>query len=325
MNKTNLDYQYNTFNEVATNTCCSGHWVREFDKKENNGGHKWSPKRLQTFTYSGLKCLNWADSTGLNTIPFQCDPASAPDFTDCGARNITLDEADAYFEFFGTLELLGVPQVAIKTTDFSNARCVVDSSQLASTTTPIGYTTQPVATETHEYESAGKKYFSSTDMNNFHTSLKKVFSEDDIVCCQPTGKQMPNDAVAEDCCTGNLVNGRCCLPDYTDVSVYLNRYISSAAKGLSETMFDKETGYISDPNIVEQLAYQEGLCCSGSVTRGKALNILKVHGLEDQNYTVRRFLDGSTPNEKSSKAVKDFWEAGAKWNNHVYCAPSGGN
>ncbi len=320
-----LENQFNTLNTVSTNTCCSQHWIRNFDKIENNGGHTWNPTRLQSFNYEGLKCLNWGQKhVDANRI-FSCDPAEAPDYATCTVKNITLVDADLYFQYFGTLELLGIPQIAVKSSTYAEARCVVDSNQITTSTIPIDNTTVDNTglgqEQNYEYKDGVDYLYSATDMDNFSSSLKKVFSQDDISCCQPTGLAMPNDAVPDDCCTGNLVDQYCCLPDYTDVSVYTNRYVSSSAKGLNPINFDAKTGYITDANIVEQIARQEALCCSGSVMRGKALYTLGVKGLEDQAYRVRRFFDGQTLSVDPSAVIQQEWQAGAKWNNHVYCAP----
>ncbi len=314
-----IDNQFNTLNYVATNTCCSGHWIRNFDKDENNGGHTWAPNKLQNFNYEAFKCLNWSQKIAGET-PFMCNPDEAPDFVNCTAKNISLSEADEYFKFFGTLELLGIPQIMVESLHFQGARCNVDSNQNLTGSVAIGNTT--ITSATPEYiNDDGKMLYSATDMSNFDSTLKKIFAANEITCCEPTGKILPTDATADQCCTGNLVDRRCCLPDYTDVTIYLNRYVSSAAKNLDPSMFDPETGYIKDPNVVEQIAYQEGICCSGSLLRGQVLYNLHVPGIEETAYTVRRFLDGSTPDATTSKSIKQFWDAGARWNNHVYCAP----
>src|SRR5690606_17637783 len=85
---------------------------------------------------------------------------------------------------------------------------------------------------------------------NFNTSqIKAVFSEDEVVCCKPAGSLVEANADPKVCCTGlirpiNGTYGACALPDYTNVSVHMNRYVSSIAKDLDATLIDEETGYI---------------------------------------------------------------------------------
>lgn len=327
-----LKNQYNTFSYTAKNSCCSGHWIRNFHKDNKGGGHTWGSGKIQRFDYKNLQCLNWSSSVASEDDAF-CDPAGAPDFVDCQAKNITLSEADKIYDFFGRLELLGIPQITIP--DITNNPSVACTSGAGGTIGgAIPKTIKSTGFNQAEYVHPGNDnvydtaddipYLSSTDEDNFEGEITPIFDPDSISCCIPTGKDLSDNqsATADMCCSGYMESYRCCLPDYADVSLYMNKYVSTAAKGLNDSMFDPETGYIKDINIVEMVANQENLCCSGTMIRGQILNYLSVKGLEDQNFRVRRFMDGSTPNDPTSADVKNFWNAGVRWNNHLYCFPA---
>ena len=76
--------KFKTLNDVSSKTCCSGHWVREFDQDQNGGGHRFGPDKTQTIPMNAFKCVNWeqcstADSTCSDN---QFDCAHVPDIDD---------------------------------------------------------------------------------------------------------------------------------------------------------------------------------------------------------------------------------------------------
>ena len=66
MSLDSLKNQFKTLNDVSSKTCCSGHWVREFDQDQNGGGHRFGTDKTQTIPMTAFKCVNWerCDSTG---------------------------------------------------------------------------------------------------------------------------------------------------------------------------------------------------------------------------------------------------------------------
>src|SRR5690606_27536780 len=130
--------------------------------------------------------------------------------------------------------------------------------------------------------------------NTAPNNLKKVFSENEFNCCIPSGQEIPSTTTPGQCCTGFAaeINGpkRCCLPDFTDVTVYLNRYVSSEGRGLPDSAYDPKTGYIKSPGDVQLMAAQKNLCCSGRVMTGVAISHLPIP------LTNNQFLPPDTAN-----------------------------
>jgi hypothetical protein len=137
------------------------------------------------------------------------------------------------------------------------------------------------------------------------------------------------------CCTGQVATSnnirRCCLPDFTDVTVYLNRYVSSEGSGLSDSAYDPATGYIKDAGVVKNIIAQKNLCCSGKAMTGVAISRLPIP-LTDGTYkpfssntSTRRFnyRTDEVDNNPESGSVGTIFDKGVRWNNHVYCVPDG--
>ena len=123
------------------------------------------------------------------------------------------------------------------------------------------------------------------------------------------------------CCTGFIDprDDRCKLPDYANVSVYTNRYVSSHAKDIAITHVDIVSGYLNSA-LVEEIACSQGLCASGTIAYGIALSNLRVPGHERNSYTVRRYVDGYERDHNGEELARLF-RAGLRWNNHIYCVP----
>ena len=314
--------QYNTFSYIGENSCCSGNWVRNFHKTANGGGHTWGPKKMQNISKEAFRCMNWIQDTGGLGSNFTC---SDPDAIECLIRNVSTSEAKKVFEWLNSLELLGIPQIAIKDENHSEIYCKVDpDDQSAAASYPLG---DPFATgATTEYtDTSANAYYSASDTGNFKDSLKMVFSSDEITCCVPAGEAIGENDSEELCCTGyvNPDTGLCALKDYSNVSVYFNRYVSSAAKGLAATLFDTQTGFIKDPSIVEQLACYNRVCRSDRLARGISLSNQIVPGTEDTEFSsvLRKFY--VEDNTETDGGLGEFYDAGLRWNIDVYCVPDG--
>ena len=292
--------QFNTFAITAERTCCNGHWVRHFHDS-NGGGHTWKPSKFQTIPKESFTCLNWlpcsiAGGTCGDT-PFTCT-TEQPDDPQCSAKSTTTAEARPVFEFLGTLELLGIPQIKVKNEQWAEVNCVVDPNdqELYGTLIPLPNLIAPLALE--EYvEPLGRRFLAADDPDNFSDNLKQVFSPDKVSCCIPAGTRVEKGTDPDRCCTG-FINGeteRCQLPDFTNLSVYFNRYVSSHAKNIDSKLFDEETGYISSPVNVETLACKTRVCASGAIARGIVLSELFIPGHEKSTHKIRRWLDGNSP------------------------------
>ena len=330
-----LQNQFNTFSAIGDRTCCSGHWVREFNREENGGGHHWEPAKLQSIPKDSLRCLNWTPcNAGEGTCGgtpengyFSCEHTQDPDDPLCLMRATPLVQAVTYFDFLATLELAGVPGVKIKSKDWEELHCRVDpKDQSLRGSALLPGLVADVDSEPGEYEDdqdSTKRYFSATDSENFNLdNMKMVFEPDEVSCCLPAGQKVAKGTDPKRCCTGfiNAQNQRCQLPDYTNVSLYMNRYISSAAKDEPSALFDPDTGYLKSTSDVIRLACTQRVCASGTLSLGVALSPLKYPGHENSDKRVQRFVDGNDEvNDFSGMA--SLYDEGLRWNTHVYCVP----
>ncbi len=325
-----LEKQFNTFSEIATRTCCSKNWVRLFDREDNGGGHTWGPNKLQTIPKETFRCYNYSvcnpltgqcgEDSGDSFFGFTCSHTDEPDEPNCRARQITEFEAEGIFNWMGTFELTGIPQVSIKSQDYSDIRCAADplDQSQATTAIPPGLIA-PGAIREYDDENNDQRY-SAADMTNFDSNnIKQIFSNDEVVCCLPSGTQVGQNADPDQCCTGYVgSSGRCQLPAYTDVSLYFNRYVSSEAQEEDVSAFDNETGYLNSPFDVVRLACKKRVCESNSLVEGVALSNLRTRGHEGSDKQKFRFIDGSDP-ANNANGLADLFDRGLKWNTHYYC------
>lgn len=338
--------QYKTLDTLNSRTCCTTHWVRQF-AASNGGGTKFSRGKLQTIDKSMFKHVSWFTqngSLGVTDGPFECDSANFAN-SSCEVKSFTPAEEERYLTWAASLELIGIPQVAIMTND--EVFKLVDDTQTAVPTgvgvnQPLDNSIKDVnsALNFYDYLETGtnNRYYSAANYDRFNMNagqLKKVFSEDKFNCCVPSGQQVPDYTNADQCCTGYIGNinniKRCCLPDFTDLTLYLNRYVSSEGRGLPDSAYDKKTGYIKDPGQVQLLAQQKNLCCSGQVMTGVAISRLSIpivggtYMPPDLLSTSRRFnyRSDSVDDNPETGNVGSIFDAGVRWNNHVYCVPAG--
>lgn len=360
-----LLHQYNTLHLNNSRMCCTGNWVRNFatGADGNNGGHKFTGQTQQRVNKNKFKYLSWSPNNvpALNEFedyietPFLC---SVQDWqtSDCEIKEIApgSEEETRWLNWFGKLELLGIPQVLVETnkdffrplTDGTGAldeQLATPSDGLpleADEVPPLDDTVKNVLVDVDDGGGAvdahlgGKEYYSAASYDNFEIGpgkLKKVFSEDSFSCCVPTGIEVDGSMPDSNCCTGQVHTeddvSRCCLQDFADVSVYTNRYVSSEGahvngQPINENDIDKETGYIRKEIVLQMAA---NMCCSGAAAYGVAIGDYYIplkEGGVIQNAKSRRWLY----NEQLDNAAEvgggvSKYNAGMKWNNHVYCVP----
>lgn len=330
--------QYNTFHTAASRTCCSGHWVREFSASNGNN-HKWVEGKNQVIPKAAFKCINWEADNGTNisgfNSPFNCHRDNW-DNAECEIKSLTPTEQEFYLKWLEKFELTGIPQIAIETNEDVYCKVdYVDQTDVASSKVPLKGTV--IADAEHEFvdeDDNDKKYLSAADMSNFKTAdksgdnqgeIKQIFDPNKVNCCLPSGSQVDSSTTDDMCCTGKVFQNRCCLEDYTDVSVYLNRYVSSEAAHLNDTLIDPKTGYITDPGTVMQIAREKNLCCSGKLSYGHAIHKLMIPGAEtESDAKTTRFVssNNTTDNNSETGNIAEIYDKGVTWNNHVYCVPS---
>ncbi|WPU66377.1 hypothetical protein [Peredibacter starrii] len=339
--------QYKTLDAVNSRTCCTQHWVRSF-ATENGAGHAFAKTKMQNIDKAMFKHISWSadDESSIqppvNDAAFECDPNQYANAS-CEIKSLTPTEEDKYLTWAGALELIGIPQVAVKTND-QIFKLVSDTQGPIAAGEPLtdsngAIVMQKVSTVGSDFvDSSGYNYYSAASYNKFSIGagqFKKVFSENEFNCCLPSGQEVPDTTVASQCCTGYMANNnnvrRCCLPDFTNLTVYLNRYVSSEGRGLSDSAYDPATGYIKDPGQVKLIAAQKNLCCSGKVMTGVAISQLSIpltgntYKPADSLTTTRRFnyRSDEVDNNSDTGSIGSVFDAGVRWNNHVYCVPEG--
>lgn len=356
--------QYKTLDTLNSRTCCTQNWVRSF-ATENGGGHGFAKTKLQNIDKGMFKHVSWQKDDessivpAVNDQPFECDSTQYLNAS-CEIKNLTPAEEEKYLTWAGSLELVGIPQVAIGTNN--QVFQLVDDSQNdnaspATAWAPAGlWSAQkhplkdtdnkdmlvPVsASSPADFTDATNSYYSAANyaglnmvLSGQKNSMKKVFSESEFNCCIPSGQEIPDTTTASQCCTGNKSTSgtlRCCLPRFTDLTVYLNRYVSSEGRGLPESAYDPQTGYIKDPGQVQLIAAQKNLCCEGNAMTGAAINQLSIP-LENGTYkpadmgsTTRRlnYRTDAVDNNPETGNKGSIFDDGVRWNNHVYCVPAG--
>ncbi len=152
-------------------------------------------------------------------------------------------------------------------------------------------------------------------------NLKTVFSPDTYTCCLGVGEEVPEDGTADDCCSGYINQKRCALPDYTNLSVYFNVYVTTEAHDLKPGLVDEKTGYIKNPYLLERIACVKNACASNKLARGVAISNLKVPGHEDSTINVRKFVVGDGIGSNNNNWAASLYDAGLRWNNQIYCVP----
>jgi hypothetical protein len=327
-----LPNQFKSFSTLAEKTSCTGDWVRNFAI----GGHKWESTRHQIFNPSIFKCFNWYPGDG----GYTCEGLEKDDPA-CGIVQTppSTSKARGIFDFLGKMELTGIPQIAIEAETFfddpNEEFLSCKSSPAGRSTTYPNHPTLPAANyappqnifaspaTVKEYNDTTKgQMYSAADSSNFKTGFKQVFKSDEVVSCYPAGTQMKAGDDPTLCCTGmiNSSNNKCQLPDYVDLSVYTNRYVSSEAKKLNATLFDTN-GYIKDPDYVASLACEKSMCASNAIAYGILVSRLKTPGQPDMDNKYFRFIDGSLVDNENG--LLDVFNKGLKINSHAYCIPQG--
>ena len=337
--------QFKTLDAINQKTCCTQNWVRSF-ASDNGGGHAFVKTKMQNIDKGMFRNISWRGENnsvpGVVDDPFECDPNNFTNVS-CEIKSLTAAEQEKYLTWAGALELIGIPQVAVMTND--QVYQLVDNNQIdnASSRLPLidssnASVMSDVGAVGEDFQdTSGNRYYSAASYSKFNMTagkFKKVFSESEFNCCIPSGKEIPDTATADQCCTGNIGNNtgvkRCCLPDFTDLTVYLNRYVSSEGRGLTDSAYDMSTGYIKDSAQVKLLAQQKNLCCSGKMMTGVAISKLSIPlsggtylPPTTQNTTTRfNYRTDEVDNNTETGSIGTIFDAGVRWNNHVYCVPT---
>ncbi len=333
INGLELEKQYRTFAAFAEKTSCTGDWIRPFV----TGKHKWEVTRFQNFPAQTFQCMNWYPAV-LPILPGEETKAKAyscagyqADDPSCPMAQTTSSSPKGrdVLEYLAKLELMGIPQIYFDTESFFSG---VTENGLSCKSHPDGRDQEyenaylppkqffaDSATVQAEYRDGAKQLFSAIDSKNFK-NMKQIFKSDEVVSCLPAGTNMKQGDDPEKCCTGmiNAATLKCQLPDYIDVSVYTNRFVSSEAKRLNDSLFD-QSGYIKDATYAAQIACEKQMCASGALAFGVLISKLPTPGLSESDEKYYRFLEANSVD--NTNGLLDLYKKGLKLNNHVYCIP----
>lgn len=307
--------QYKTIDFTAKRTCCSENWVREFQSSTSGlpSGHDWKPEKFQQIDVSNFSCLNYTDDTKKN-----CEDPGNTDL--CTQRAISEAEANTILSWVSNFELLGIPNVMIEDPQANASgdfNCETSSSTIPGFVSSSAYLA--------EYTDTSTNYLKANDTTNFDSTMKQIFSADTFTCCQPAGTEIADTESESMCCTGyvNPNTKKCALRNYIDVSLYLNKYVSSEAQSLSESLFDEKTGYIKDASVAAQVACEKNLCASGYLAYGVAYGKYEFNNVGDDVQDAERYVLKFIENTSDDNYIgfSDLFDAGLKWNNHIYCVP----
>lgn len=333
-----LEKQFVSLTKLATSTSCSEHWIRNF----STGGHTWAVSKFQTISASTFKCYNWAPKSTI-TGPYETEDDgtySCAKYGDnspyCPIIQTTPSsyKAQEILNYFGKLELMGIPQIAFDTQDKfigtnndyltcnsepnSRANAYPPSTPAADYAVPNGIFNTTVSAP--EITNSATPMYSAIDNANFTSTMKSIFKADEFTSCLPAGTTMASLSDASSCCSGyiNSANLKCQLPDYIDLSVYTNRYVSSEAQSLSQGYFD-ESGYIKNTDYLAVLACEKSMCASGKMATGVLISNLRIPGTTSSDQKIMKFLENAT--EDNANGILDLYKNGLKYNNHLYCIP----
>jgi len=354
--------QYNTLHTHNERMCCTGHWVRKFSSgtNANSGGNHFSGSKQQNISMNILKPLTWLPNhdppvniypvgTYSPDIVYGCN-AYDINTLDCEIKNLIDGSAEEtkYLNWLAKFELIGIPQVLIETNNYiskplSTEEMDLDNNgsfetkiqqDILAAKLPIDNTIKDVNVDgLRDATYQGKDYYSAASYDNFEMGsgkLKKVFSENEFNCCIPTGLEVSSDTPGSACCTGKVATidagdgsaNRCCLEDYTNLSVYTNRYVSSEGVNfngsqINDSDIDATSGFIKK-EIVKQMGAT--MCCSGRAEYGNVIRQLGVPNFGGQvNATVSTRRWSYLEEEDNADA---FFNQGLRWNNNVYCVPA---
>lgn len=339
--------QWKTFHLQASRMCCSKNWVRNFDTT-NGGGHNWGPTKKQRVNKTNFSCYNWSEEVADTAVGsfYNCAGSDDPEDPDCPVRSLFPSDYEPILEVFERLELTGIPQISIDLVEdpTSPTACTAFpegwSNPFGNDPPLLPYIMPGVLNDnvsSNDFERALPEFtdnnggilthkFAANDMDNFDPIYKKVFSEDTVSCCLPIGSELEDGEDRNLCCSGFLdetgEKPTCALPDYTNLSVYFNRYVSSEAAGLDETLFEPETGYFKSVDSVVELACQVNACASNTVAFGVAVTPLALENHVDTNKLFPRFIDSNKLATETEDEFAKIFEEGIRWNTQVYCYPN---
>ncbi len=314
-----VDAQYKLLSTYGRKMCCSENWVRSFHKEDNGGGHEWGPNKMQAHGLTSLedfKCYNYADQDATN-----CAANSAQDPDECSLVDIPDPIGLDITKWLSYYELTGIPNIVI-----SDHQMGITDGDVPLCSKPIYRSTgaTPEYVNPDGYTLQNKNDFDGTAAASFKT----VFESDEFACCMPSGTQMAAGDDPNMCCTGyiNPQNNKCQLKNFSNVTAYTNRYVSSELQNLPDSEFEQKTGMMNDREKLAVIACEKQMCADGFVAFGL---VHGQYGLPEETMAdadaagvgnFSRFIQ-NTDNDNELGRVDYFFD-GLKWNANVYCIPA---
>jgi hypothetical protein len=173
-------------------------------------------------------------------------------------------------------------------------------------------------------------------VNADQVKLPQVFSSHEFLCCLKAGMVTTS---SDSCCSGfsAVTNGTryCKLPPYTDLHVYLNRFVSGDGE-LTDLEYVPMTGEPKpDLNVYAKIrTFGIMHCSSGDVIEGGAMGKFigeptnSVFISQDPLYSIvdsinDEYEESAEENANGSPQRRGFelFNNGARWNHHLYCKP----
>lgn len=250
-----------------------------------------------------------------------------------------------YLLRFGKMELLGIPQIT-----YEPLYCHSDRSKLVpglySVSTRTNFEAATTSFTNSNLDATDTMNPSQKVVTNQFMTPADVFSSDQFTCCRHLGETV---SVASECCsnftvdvtTSGVTTKVCKLPTGTNLNVYFNRFVSSDGEGstqpgggLVNTDFNAFTGEpLSDDSVntkIKQLGQE--YCQTGTVLFGGAFGTFKAQPASPTgalsfknifriNYLIDDKVEENTTTNTPPSGTETF-NAGPKWNHHLYCFPT---
>ena len=329
-----VERQYKLLTTYGKKMCCSENWVRSFNKEENGGGHEWGPNKMQAHgqdSLSDFRCYNYAEQA-----KDTCDANNAQNSNACSLIDIPDPIGLEITKWLSYYELTGIPNIAIKdhlesVHDNTGSYPSCQKPIYRSSTAGAEYTVGGEASSgyTTDYYTLNKNALGNRDVDSTTAAsdFKTIFEADEFACCMPAGTQMAAGDDENLCCTGyiNPQNNKCQLKNYTNVTAYTNRYVSSELQTLSDSEFEATTGMMTDREKLAVIACEREMCADGYIAFGLAHG---QYGLPEETMAdadaagvgnVKRLMQNNDNDNELGRV--DFFLEGLKWNANVYCIP----
>ena len=182
-------------------------------------------------------------------------------------------------------------------------------------------------------------------MSEEYIDHEPVFSSKDFTCCMELGKETLDKSR---CCSNYAVNDSgdicdpandsictCKLPDATDLSVYINPFVSSEWKRkdgvveFEDSDFDPITGEITPDAEYKLITFGQAHCASGLTRNGSTSGYffgepIPANGEYDTNQGEKLSIVDSYSDYDQSNGDRGayFFLQGYRWDTHVYCNTS---